>query len=173
MPFRLDPSGMESVLRFCKWLENTPLGTTVRESLWIFPTVETLHLLGMVLLFGTIAVLDLRLWGVVMKREPVSRLAAHLLPWTWLGFGVMLATGSLLFSANAAKTYIGNPSFQIKMLLIFLAGVNAAVFHLTVYRRVSGWDYSSSPPVAARTAATLSLLLWIGVITAGRWIGFV
>ena len=164
---------MERLLAFCKWLEHTPLGTEVRESLWIFPTIETIHLLGMVLLFSTVAVMDLRLCGFVMRREPVSRLAARLLPWTWTGFALMIVTGSLLFSANAAKTYIHNPSFQLKMLLIFLAGVNALVFHRTVYRRVSGWDYSASPPAAARTAATLSLLLWVGVIAAGRWIGFV
>jgi len=164
---------MQTLLAFCKWLERTPLGTAIRESLWIFPTVETIHLLGMVLLFGTVAVLDLRLCGFVMRREPVSHLAARLLPWTWTGFAVMLVTGSLMFSANPLKTYIHNLSFQIKMLLIFLAGVNALVFHLTVYRRVSAWDYSSSTPAAARTAATLSLLLWTGVIAAGRWIGFV
>jgi hypothetical protein len=164
---------METLLAFCKWLERTPLGTEVRESLWIFPTVETIHLLGMVLLFSTVAVMDLRLWGIALRREPVSRLAARLLPWTWLGFGLMLITGSLLFSANAAKTYIHNPSFQLKMLLIFLAGVNALLFHLTVYRRVTAWDYTSVTPAAARTAAALSLLLWVGVIAAGRWIGFV
>jgi hypothetical protein len=164
---------MDALLAFCKWLERTPLGTEVRESLWLFPTIETIHLLGMALLVGTVAALDLRLWGFAMRREPVSRLAARLLPWTWLGFAVMVVTGSLLFSANPLKTYIHNPSFQLKMLLIFLAGVNALVFHLTVYRRVSRWDYAAVTPAAARTAAALSLLLWVGVIAAGRWIGFV
>ena len=164
---------MDSLLAFCKWLERSPLGTEVRESLWLFPTIETVHLLGIVLLVGTIAVLDLRMLGLAMRRESMSQLAERLLPWTWAGFGVMLMTGSLLFTSNAAKTYIHNPSFQLKMLLIFLAGVNALVFHLTAYRRVAARDITPVTPLAARVAGALSLLLWVGVVAAGRWIGFV
>jgi len=164
---------METLLAFCSWLERSPFGSEVRESLWIFPTVETLHLFGMVLLFSTIAAMDLRLLGRVMRRERVTRLAANLLPWTWAGFVVMLLTGTVLFSAHAAKTYIQNPLFQLKMILIFAAGINALVFHLTIYRRVVQWDYAAPTPFAAKAAATLSLLLWGAVIAAGRWIGFV
>jgi hypothetical protein len=94
------------------------------------------------------------------------------LPWSWAGFGVMVATGSLLFTSNAAKLYINNPSFQIKMLLILLAGVNALVYHLTVYRRVTAWDTAPVTPLGARIAGALSLLLWVSVVFAGRWIGF-
>ena len=164
---------MDTLLAFCKWLERSPLGTEVRESLWLFPVIETVHLLGMVLLVGTIAVLDLRMLGLAMPRESVSQLAERLLPWTWAGFAVMLMTGSLLFTSSAAKTYIHNPSFQIKMLLIFLAGMNALVFHLTVYRRVAAWEFAPVAPLGARIAGGLSLLLWISVVAAGRWIGFV
>lgn len=163
---------MDYLFAFCKWLERTPLGTEVRQSLWLFPTIETVHVLGIVLLLSTIAMLDLRLLGFSAQREPVSQIAGRLLPWSWAGFGVMVATGSLLFTSNAAKLYINNPSFQIKMLLILLAGVNALVYHLTVYRRVTAWDTAPVTPLGARIAGALSLLLWVSVVFAGRWIGF-
>ena len=148
------------------------MGASVRQSLWLFPAIETTHLLGMVVLVGAIAVFDLRILGWVMRQAPVSRLAGSLLPWAWAGFAVQVVTGGLLFSSEAVHM-VANPAFRVKMVLIFLAGVHALVFHWTVYRDVATWDDSAVMPVAAKISGFISILLWIGVVAAGRLIGFV
>ena len=163
---------MPDMLALCKWLEQTWVGASVRESLWLFPAIETVHLLGMAALLGTVGVFDLRLLGWVMRRARVSEMGRRLLPWAWLGFAVQVVTGALLFSSEAIKIYT-NPAFRLKMLLIVLAGVQALVFHRTVYRGVAKWDETGLLPVGAKLAGFVSLLLWVGVVAAGRFIGFV
>lgn len=162
---------MPDLLPFCKWLEQTSLGAAVRESLWLFPAIETLHLLGMAALVGTVAILDFRLLGWVMRRERFSALAGRLLPWAWVGFAAQVVTGVLLFSSEAVKVYT-NPAFRLKVLLILLVGVHALIFHWTVYRDVATWDDSAVLPVRVKVSALLSVVLWIGIVAAGRFIGF-
>lgn len=160
------------MLAVCKWLQQTPVGASVRESLWLFPAVETVHLLGMVALVGSIAAFDLRLLGWALQGQRVSTLAGRLLPWSWAGFAVQVVTGAMLFSSEAVHMY-ANPAFRVKMILIFLAGAHALVFHRTVYGGVAKWDESRVLPMGARLAGFVSILLWVGVVAAGRWIGFV
>jgi hypothetical protein len=160
------------MLPLCKWLEQTSVGAAVRESLWLFPAIETLHLLGMAALVGTIAVFNLRLLGWMMRRERVSELALRLLPWSWAGFAVQVVTGALLFASEAVKVY-SNPAFRVKMILIFLAGVHALIFHVTVYGDVATWDDSEVLPAGARVAGFISMVIWVGIVAAGRFIGFV
>ena len=162
---------MPDLLPFCKWLEQTSLGAAVRESLWLFPAIETVHLLGMAALVATIAVLDFRLLGWVMRRERFSELAGRLLPWAWLAFAVQVVSGVLLFSSEAVKVYT-NPAFRWKVLLILFVGVHALIFHWTVYRDVATWDDSAVLPTRAKISAVVSLALWIGIVAAGRFIGF-
>ena len=126
----------------------------------------------MIVLVGTIGAFDLRLLGWVMLRQRVSDLANRLLPWTWVGFAVQVITGALLFSSEAVKVY-SNPAFRFKMLLILLAGLNALIFHLVVFRNVAAWDNREVTPVPAKIAGLVSILLWIGIVAAGRFIGFV
>jgi hypothetical protein len=163
---------MPDMLALCRWLEQTSVGAGIRESLWLFPAIETVHLLGMAALVGTVGVFDLRLLGRTLRRERVSELGRRLLPWTSGAFAVQVVTGVLLFSSEAVKVYT-NPAFRLKMLLIFLAGVHALVFHWTVYRNVASWDDGAVLPVGAKVAGLVSILLWIGVVAAGRFIGFV
>jgi hypothetical protein len=163
---------MSGVIALCRWLEQTPVGGAVRESLWLFPAVETLHLLGMTALVATIVILDLRLLGCAMRRTPVSVLSHRLLPWAWAGFAVQVVTGGLLFSSEAVKM-AANPAFRLKMLLIAAAGVHALLFHLVARRRMPLWDERKTLPLAARIAGFISILIWIGVVAAGRWIGFI
>jgi len=140
---------------------------------WLFATVETIHLIAMVLLVGSITTFDLRLLGIAMRSEPVSELAERLLPCTWSAFGVMALTGSLLFTAEPVEKYCPNPSFHIKLILILLAGLNMSIFHFTLCRNVSRWDQSPTPPLWVKLIGSLSVLLWASVVAAGRWIGFV
>ena len=148
------------------------MGSSVRESLWLFPAIETVHLLGMAALVGTITVFDLRLLGWLMRRQRVSELARRLLPWTWLAFLVQVVTGITLFLSEAAKVY-ANPAFRLKMVLILLAGLHALIFHKIVYRNVATWDDGEVLPIGAKVSGLVSLLLWVAIVAAGRFIGFV
>jgi hypothetical protein len=160
------------MLEFCQWLDQTAVGSTIRQSLWLFPAIETVHLLGMAALVGTITVLDLRLLGWAMPQRRVSEVVPRLLPRVWLGFGVQVVTGVLLFSSEAVKIY-GNPAFRLKMLLLLLAGIQALIFQTVVSRRLQAWDDRPSLPVMAKVTGITSILLWLGIVTAGRFIGFV
>jgi len=155
-----------------KWLEQTPVGASVRESLWLFPAVETAHLLGMALLVTTIAAFDLRLMGLAMPSVRVSELARRLFPWAWAGLAVQVSTGAMLFSSEATKMVV-NPAFRLKMLLILLAGVHALVFRWIACRDMPAWDAASPTPMRGKIAGLTSILLWIGVVAAGRWVGFI
>ena len=148
------------------------MGAGVRESLWLFPVIEIVHLLGMAALVGTIAAFDLRLLGWVLQRVRVTELAGRLFPWAWAGFAVQVVTGAMLFSSEAVKM-VANPAFQVKMFLIFLAGVHAMVFHRTIYRDVAAWDECAVLPAGAKVAGLVSIVLWVGVVAAGRFIGFI
>jgi len=123
-------------------------------------------------LVGSTSALDLRLLGLSLRDQSVSKVAARLLPWAWVGFAVQITTGLLLFSSEAVKCYT-NIAFRMKMLMILLAGVNALVFHWTAYRSVEKWDDAATTPIAAKFAGSFSILLWFGIVAAGRWIGFI
>ncbi|MGA2511294.1 MAG: DUF6644 family protein [Candidatus Acidiferrales bacterium] len=163
---------MHLLFEFCKWLQHTSVGVAVSESLWLFPLIETIHIWGIILLVGTTGVLDLRLLGFILTKERVSELHRRLIVWTWTGFSVMFITGSLMFASEAAKMYI-NEAFQLKMLLIVVAGLNALIFEKTAFRHVERWDDAPATPVGAKIAACVSLVVWVGVIAAGRWIAYV
>ena len=161
-----------TLLDVCTWLEASSLGVAIAESEWLFPTIETVHVLALTLVVGSIAMLDLRLLGVASRDRGVIALAADTLPWTWSAFLVAAMTGALMFT-SAATTYYANTPFRLKLVLLALAGLNMAIFHFTVYRRVHHWSDTFPTPFGARAAASLSLLFWVGVVFAGRWIGFV
>ena len=161
------PSGLEFVL----WLENSAVGAAVRDSSWLFPFLSVLHLYGMVLIVGLTTALDLRLMGFLLMDQPVSQILRRVLPAAWLGFALMVVTGTLLSSSEAIRLS-GNTAFRIKLSLLFLAGVTAAVFQFTSRRTIASWDRAAAPPIGARLTGFLSLLLWFGILAAGRWIGF-
>ena len=161
-----------SLLDLCSWIEATPFAVAIAESDWMFPTIETLHVLALTLVIGSIAMLDLRLIGVSTRDMRVMQLSDETLPWTWMAFVVAAITGTLMF-VSAATKYYNNVPFRIKMVLLVLAGVNMAVFHLGAWKAVHHWNATLPTPRAARVAGGLSLLFWTGVVVAGRWVGFV
>ena len=157
-------------MNFFIWLKDTAVGTAVRESLWIYPFVEILHLFGIVLLVGAIAMTDFRLVGM-SRQLPVTLTARHLLPWVWVGFGLAVSSGLVLFSGFATDYFV-NTAFRIKLILIAVAGINAALFHFRVYRNVATWNENLPSPAAARAFAVVSIVLWFSVIAAGRLIAY-
>ena len=154
-----------------EYLAGTPLAKAISQGAAAFPMLESVHVLAITLVVGTIAIVDLRLLGYRSHRRGVRQLVRDLLPYTWAAFVVALAAGSLLFMSNAPK-YAHNTQFQWKVALILAAAVNMGVFHLTIYRTVHDWDERSPPPLAARIAGATSLSLWIAVVFLGRWVGF-
>ncbi|HSE94138.1 MAG TPA: hypothetical protein VLF19_12590 [Methylomirabilota bacterium] len=152
------------------WLETTALADAMRQWLWLYPIVEMLHIAGIVLLVGAAAMFDFRLLGF-SKRLPVSDMARHLLPWARVGLGALGATGVLLFVAHATE-FASNPAFQLKVALIAVACLNAAIFHRWPFRAVSAWNVSAEAPGSAKAAAVASLTLWAGVIACGRLLAY-
>jgi hypothetical protein len=142
----------------------------MRQWLWLYPAVETIHITGIALLFGSIAVLDLRLLGL-SKSISVKRLAGHTLPWSAGAFLLIVPSGLAMFTAHASE-FIDNPVFALKMSLLLAAGVNAGIFHAGVFRGAAGWDVAVTPPPAARAAAAVSLLVWMSVIACGRLLAY-
>jgi hypothetical protein len=155
-------------------LEGSGVARAMREWLWLYPSVEIVHIVGIGLLFGSIAVLDLRLLGL-SRSLPVRRLAGHVLPWTAGSFLLIVPSGLLMFTAHASD-FISSSVFVIKMGLILAAGLNAALFHSMVFRTADVWDSQEMrhlpPPTSARLSAAVSLLLWIAVIACGRLLAY-
>ena len=156
-----------SILEVCQAIQASAIGTGVRESEYLFPLVEGTHVLGLSLSVGTVMWFDLRLLGKIMRNIPVSEVFHQLRPWMFGGFIVMLGSGSLLFSSVAADAY-ANAYFRLKVVLLLLAAANVIVFHATIDRRRAEWDKAPLPPIQARIAGLLSLILWLAVIIAGR-----
>lgn len=160
-----------SLLEIAKAVEGSPFGTALRESRYGFPSLIIVHLSGLLITVGTISLWDLRLLGVSLRETPVSRVGKALLPWTWTGFGVMVASGAALVSIEAGRL-CPNTAFRVKLALLVLAGVNMLAFHLTIYRSVARWDQDTVAPLRARVAGAISLAVWLGLLTAGRAIGY-
>jgi hypothetical protein len=160
-----------SILAFCEWLAATPWSIALHESLYVYPLVESAHVLTLGLFVGTLTIVDLRLLGLAFRSLPVSEVCARLLPWTVAGFAVMVLTGLLLFYAIPVRTY-QSVWFRVKVCLLLAAGVNAWVYHRRVERDRARWDAAPKPPRGARIAAATSLALWSGVIVMGRMIAY-
>ena len=156
---------------FLASLESSSLATGIRDSLYLFPLIESLHVLGLAMVFGTIAIIDLRLLGIASIRRPFTRITSDIMKWTWAAFVWTATTGMLMFITNAS-IYYHNFFFRTKMVLLALAGINVVIFELTSGRTVHRWHKDAAAPLGGRTAAVLSLLLWITIIVMGRWIGF-
>lgn len=154
-----------------EWLGNTAVGTSMRESAWMYPAAETVHLLGLGLLVGSATLFDLRLLGV-SARLPVTGMAEYLLPCARTGFVAMAISGLLLFTSDPVA-FAANPAFRVKLLLISVAGLNAALFHAGPFRSVARWDQGEPAPRVAKAIAVLSLSFWILTVCAGRLIAYV
>jgi hypothetical protein len=156
------------------WLEalgNSALGVAMQDSLWLYPAVETVHLLGLAALVGCAVAFDLRLLGV-SRHLPARATARHLLWCARGGFAVAAVSGFLLFSSDPVAL-AGNPAFRWKLALIAVAGINALRFHIGPFRTADDWGQGSTAPLSARIAAVVSLGAWAGAVTAGRLIAYI
>lgn len=150
------------------WIEHTGIGTAVRDSLWQFAAIEAVHLLALAVIGGAVLIVDLRLLGWTLRRQPVKQIARDVEPWLLASLITMLVTGYLLMASLAASKYYVNLAFQLKMVFLVLA----ILFTYTVRRWLIYKDDSQINPVAAKLVAIVSVLLWSGVGIMGRGIGF-
>jgi len=156
-----------SLLSFFQWCYATNIGETIRNSTWLFPVIEAVHLLGFGLTAGSILLVEMRLLGAGISRQPVAELAKNAEPWMYGGIVVMFASGIPLFMSESMKAYY-SLAFWVKMTCLLLA----LVYTFTLRRRVTQGDLVENRPGLARTLAVASLTLWFGVAWGGRWIGF-
>jgi hypothetical protein len=152
-------------------LYESGFATAIRESDNLFPVLQTFHIVGTILLAGAIAVVDLTLLRVLFRETAPDAVTRSLLPITWLGFGVMLISGSLLFAAQSARIYT-NTFMQLKLCLLVIALLNVGLFHATTFRHASRWNKASEAPASARAFAVVSLVSWTAVIVTGRFIAY-
>jgi hypothetical protein len=153
-------------------LQNTGFATSIREGDSLFPWIESIHVVAIVNVVGTISIIDMRLLGLPAHRRSVRHLMREVLPLTWGAFCVAVMTGFLLFASKAVK-YAALWEFQCKMLLLIVAGLNMIFFHTVTFRNVHLWDELVETPRAAKVAGISSLCLWIAIVVLGRVIGFV
>lgn len=165
------PDFLSGVLAWAEQVESSPVGVALAESRYVFFVLEGIHLIGLAFAAGLIAFIDLRLIGVLLPRVPVRDVISQLRPWVIGGFAVILVSGGLLFWSAAARL-VASPAFFIKMILILLAGLNAAWFEFYVARRSSPGAEDPGLPRAARLAGIASLSLWTLVVASGRLIAY-
>lgn len=162
---------MDTVTELLNWLESTPLAVYIAESTIAFPVIEIVHVVAITLVFGTIAIVDLRLLGLGSNNRAVTELCRDVLPWTWGAYAIAAISGSLLFISQATQ-YVANPAFRMKMLLMLAAGINMVVFELITFRGVAKWDRDVPVAPAGKLAGAVSLACWVGVVGFARWVGF-
>ena len=160
-----------SLLAFCRWLESTPGSVALHESIWVYPIVESVHVLTLCIFLGLTVILDLRLLGATLPATPVSQIVRRFLPWTVAGFAIMVVTGALLFYAIPVKTYL-NIFFRLKVVFLLMAGLNVAIFQRTASPTINRWDLDPRPPFRARLAGAVSLALWAAIVVCGRMIAY-
>lgn len=162
---------MPLIQHLCQLLYDSGFGAALRESDYAFSLVESVHVLSITLLIGTIVILDLRMLGIVLRSIAVTRIARNVFPLVWSGFAISFVSGVLLFWAEAAKMYV-NPAFRAKVILLALVGLNPLIFHTTIYRRVHEWEMLNLAPWRARAAAFASITLWASIVIAGSAIAY-
>jgi len=153
-------------------IEASDLGTTIASSEWMFPTIETFHVIAIVTVIGAILIMDLRLLGLTSRNRTVAAVEKDTIPLTWVAFALAVVTGLLLF-VSKATTYMANPYFLWKMVLLALAGINMLVFQRIISKGRDRWGAPGMPtPAAAKIAGLLSLGFWTIIPFCGRVIGF-
>ena len=159
------------ILEFFRWLQSTAFFTAFRESELLYPIVLTLHLTGMGLFGGMIAITDMRLLGWAMRGSTITEVVKQLRVWKQIGFVLTVGCGIMLLSAKA-ELYYYNPFYWTKMTLLMLVGVHALIFHKSVYANTAALDRAPKVPAIAKVAACVSLFLWVGLVSAGRSIAY-
>jgi len=161
----------QSLHDFCAWLEQTPLSQAIQSAGWIVPTVQTVHILSIAAVMSSVLMIDLRLIGILGRDQPLARVSERFRPVIWWTLPILLATGIVMITGEPARS-LESPVFQLKMALLLAAIMVTLSYQVPLGRDSSYWDLSVIRRAAARIIAVLSLLLWTGIVFAGRWIAY-
>jgi hypothetical protein len=160
------------IFHYVQWLNANEYSIALRESQWMYPIIESVHVLTLTLFVGTSVLWDLRLMGVLLKPVPITETQERLVPWMMAGFVLMVLSGVVLFFGDPVRFYL-NIFFRIKVVLLLFAGLNAFFFHASAAGHdLKTWDLTPGTPFRARLAGSLSIVLWAGIITCGRMIAY-
>jgi hypothetical protein len=163
---------MDAVLRdFCRWLAATPLSNTIQTTGWIIPTLQTIHILGVAVLFSSAIVVDLRIWRLLLRDVPLPDVARRFLPAIWPVLLVLLITGTLLIVGEPRRSLL-NSTFYLKMALLVLALMLTGGLQWSLSSAPQFWDKDRGRRMAGQLAATVSILVWCSILFAGRWIAY-
>jgi hypothetical protein len=162
---------MSTLLSFCQWLADTPFSTGIRESTYIYPIIESIHVLSLCIFVGLLLLWDLRLIGITLRRVAVSEVWSRLIPWITVGAVLMVISGLLLFVSDPVR-FFGNVFFRVKAVGLFLALLNAIAFHLGIERKLVDWDTATITPRAAKFAGAISIGLWAVIVVTGRFVAY-
>jgi hypothetical protein len=157
------------VQAFCDWLSNTPVSLKIQTVLWIIPAVQTIHILSVSIVMASMAMLDLRLMGIAGKRHPVSRMVDRFVPWVWRVLLILVATGAILIVGEPERELL-NWAFRTKMAMVATVSLITLLVQQLNKRDAAFWE---DHRIGAATAGAVSLLLWVAIVTAGRWIAYV
>lgn len=157
------------VQELCDWLSGTRPSLLIQNVSWIIPAVQSLHILSVAVVMSSMAMLDLRLMGLTGRRHSVAAMAARLLPRMWVALAVLTISGAILVIGEPDRD-LPNPAFQAKMAALAAAIVLTLVVRRQIGRQDTFWE---ARPIAAKVAAMASLLLWLGIVVAGRWAAYV
>jgi hypothetical protein len=160
------------ILEFCRWLGQTSLSITIQSVSWVIPTVQTIHILCVAIVVTYSAMLDLRLMGVAGKGRSIARMTRDAMPWIWNALKLLATTGTILIIAEPARE-LTNAAFWLKMSLLAVGVVLTILVQRGVGKDEDYWESSASRRRMARFVAAISLLLWISIASAGRWIGYI
>ena len=160
-----------SLHAFCDWLANTPFSMLLQNVSWIIPAVQCVHIVCISIVMGSVGLIDLRLLGITGHSQSISNLTGRLLPAAWYSLVVLLITGALLAIAEPVRS-LTNPAFQAKMLMIIIVGTLTLFFQKMVRGDVAFWELTPTRRTTAKLTAVVSLLLWVGIVFAGRWIAY-
>ena len=161
----------EIILDLAQKISDSNLSIAIAESSWMFPVLEFIHIVGLTIVVGTIAAVDLRLMNIASRHRSIRELTDETLPFTYAGFALAVVSGLLMFASDATG-YAQNLALQIKLLLLVVAGINIMLFHKLTYKSVAGWDQGVTPPASAWAAGAISIVSWILIVGFGRWIAF-
>jgi uncharacterized membrane protein len=154
-----------------KWLAATPLSHTIQATTWIIPTLQTIHILSVAAVFSSAILVDLRIWRLLQRDVPLPEVARRFLPTIWPVLLILLVTGSLLIVGEPRRSLL-NSTFYLKMALLSVAILLTAGLQRSISSSPNCWDRDLTRRIAGRFAATFSILVWCGILFAGRWIAY-
>ena len=160
-----------SLSAFCQWLSDTPLSQTIQNVSWIIPTVQSIHILSISLVISSVFLVDLRMLNIIGRKTPTAVYTKRFLPWIWPTLVVLLCTGAILITGEPARS-LQNPAFQFKMVTLILAMALTFAFQRPLGANPAYWDETGGRRALVKLIAVVSLILWVSIIFAGRWIAY-